>query len=347
LKRLLIVGILPGLFSACEPEARVRPIEQCSALDVRHPELAEAYREARSLAFYRYGDDEGHPYCEATSHVTAHLANTKYGLDAVKIEILFNDAYRESCGHQPEFAWHTVAAVRSGDDFAILDPVYRCGTQSLRDYVRTYVAADCPEFRAFSGCASMTFEQWQSGDWPASAVCYTVLLPAMAYDVANCGAQPEIQSWEPGRLARAQTWIRPAGSPPSSYEARPDANPMLDFECYYPAGWQAPNGALWETPGSRASEGDQSSAEQWCEGLSLDGRAMRLPSLEELTALNTHSSSTCSVALPYDAAHPLTRSSTPVSGIPGAYYGFDLATCEVKPVERWWPPAVARCIARE
>ena len=343
LKRISIVGVLLGVVSGCEPEPGVRPIEQCRALDVRHPELGAAYAEARSLAFYRYGN--GHPFCEATSHVTAHVANTKYGLEAVKIEIMFNDAYRESCGREPEFAWHTVAAVQAGDDFAILDPVYRCGTQSLRDYVRDYVAADCPDFRSFSGCESVTLEQWQSGELPASAVCYTVVLPATAYDVANCGPQPEIRGWEPGRLARAQSWIRPNGSPPSSYEARPDANPMLDFECYYPVGWRAADGALWETPGGRVSEGDQSSAERWCGELSLEGRAMRLPSLEELTQLNASSGSACSVGLPYDAAYPVTRSSTPVSGAPGAYYGFDLGTCEVTPLQGF-ASGVARCIAR-
>lgn len=347
MKPISIVGVLLGVVSGCAAEPGVRPIERCNGLDVRHPALAAAYAEARSLAFYRYGDDDGHPFCEATSHVTAHLANTKYGLEAVKIEILFNDAYRESCGREPEFAWHTVAAVQAGDDFAILDPVYRCGTQSLRDYVRAYVAADCPEFRSFSGCQSITLEQWQSGELPASAVCYTMLLPATAYNVANCGLQPEIQSWEPGRLARARSWIRPAGSPASSYEARPDANPLLDFECYYPVGWRAPNGRLWETPGGRVSEGDQSSAEQWCEELSLEGQAMRLPSLEELTKLDADSGSTCSVGLPYDAAYPLTRSSTPVSGTPGAYYGFDLATCEAKPLQGWGTSGVARCIAGE
>jgi hypothetical protein len=74
---------------------------------------------------------------------------------------------------------------------------------------------------------------------------------------------------------------------------------------------------------------------------------MRLPSLEELTALDTASGAACSVGLPYDAAYPLTWSSTPVSGAPGAYYGFDLATCEVKSLQGWGTSAVARCVTRD
>jgi hypothetical protein len=218
-----------GHGSEPKPWTVIEPIERCRTLATPDREIAAAYSEARSLSFYYYGS--GHPYCEATSHVAAHIASEKHGLEVVKIVTLFPDGHAESCGRKPAFLWHTVAAVPAGNDFVVLDPVYRCGTESLSDYLRGYVRADCPAFTSFAGCRLIPMEQWQRSDEELAGGCFSVIVPAHRYDLMNCGPQPEIQTWTDAALEHARRWIRPAGSTVRDFESRPGADPATDFEC--------------------------------------------------------------------------------------------------------------------
>jgi hypothetical protein len=219
---------------ACnQPE--ITPIEDCNQVTpTGSAELDAAYSEVRAMHFYRYGN--GHPYCEATSHIMAYQSVVEHGLDLKKLIIRFNRPYSDACGREPMAAWHTVAVLPSANSaggYLVLDPVYRCRIEPLQVYLDWYVKTDCPScIGNITGCVTETEDDWlASKPIEPTARCVMIETLPWHYDLFNCGWDLG-EPWDQARLARAFSYVRTDLNGPIDYASRSGAS-WDDYGCNF------------------------------------------------------------------------------------------------------------------